>query len=91
MAGECIAGGMHGKECMSGKGHAWQKGVHGRGEQVWQGAFMAWGMRGRGHAWQGACMTGGRRCVTGRCVWWGGGLPDRGGICGREACTWGHA
>ena len=45
--GTCVAGGMHGRWGVHGKGHAWWGGgMNGRG------VCMA-----RGHMWQGACMA----------------------------------
>ena len=71
-------GGVHGEDgaCMAkgGGGHAWQRGMRGRGAWVaircawhgWQlGVHGKGGMHGRGacvaegHAWQGACVPGG--------------------------------
>ena len=49
-----MAGGMHGRKGVCGRGHAWQGGMGGRGACVAGGAWQ-----GGGHAWQrGACMAG---------------------------------
>ena len=56
MVGACMAGSMHDREGMQGKGHAWW-GVYGKGS-VWQGD-----VHGRGYAWQGD-EHGRGMCVT---------------------------
>ena len=78
VVGAGMAGGMHGREGVCGRGYAWQVGA-------WQGACMAGGVDGKGCAWQGVCITGGMHgrgnvwqgacvqgaCMAGQCVWWG--------------------
>ena len=65
--GECVAGGVHGREHVC-QGGCMVEGMHGRGAcvvegHVWQGAYMAEGMHGRG-----ACMVGEGMCGRGH-VW----------------------
>ena len=69
--GVCIAGGMcgrrggmHGREGVHGRGHAWQGSMHDRGWVCMAGGHAWWGVHGRG-----VCMVGGpltcSQCVGG--------------------------
>ena len=52
----CSQGGMCGRECVCGRGHAWQGACKGWGH-AWQGGMCGQvGMCGRGCVWQGVCM-----------------------------------
>ena len=70
VVGACMAGDMHGR------GHAWQKGMHGggvhgrgwacmAGGHAWQGGHVWQG----GHAWQGR-VCGGGHARQGEHAWW---------------------
>ena len=87
--GECVAGGMRGREhalqgvCVAG-GMPGMGGMHGRG-----------GVCGRGVCMAAGCMAGGacgRGHVSG-CAWWGGacmvvGAPNMWSMCGQYASYW---